>query len=290
MLDIDRLTDEQFRGLPLVVEGESKEVRYAGEGLAVLRFKPTLYSATAGRSGVVEGSERLRLRATRVFLEALRKAGVRHAYRAVNDRFVLSELVLQPATSRCPEPFRPDDLLAGELEQLAVAPPIEVVVERMHSGGSEHRYFGMTGHPARRSHPLFAGMSFGPVDAYPEPFVRFNWRNPPEDDLGRRLAHEVLGDQMAGWFIDTAQARRTALAVYQALMEFLAPRDIVVYDLCLFLTEDGRTVFGEISQDCGRFRHFHLGPLDKDVGRAGGSNAELLERWRRLLEAIEMEL
>jgi len=287
MIDPAALTDEDFAALPLVIEGESKEVRYAGGGLVAIRFKPTIYSFTANRCGIVPGSDVLRLRASRVFVEVLRRAGIAHGYRQVSDRFVLAGLVLPPVTESCPRPFRPADLSAAELGRLPLAPPIEVVVKRMHSGTSKHRYHGMAGQPVRAGHPYFAGMRFGPDDAYPEPVVRFDWRNPLRDGAGRPLADEVLPDPIADWFIDTARARPAALAAYEAIADFLAERDIVCYDLCLFVTEDGGTVFGEISQDCGRFRHFDLGSLDKDVWRAGGSSEQVLAKWQLLLDRIE---
>jgi phosphoribosylaminoimidazole-succinocarboxamide synthase len=285
-IDIDTLTAEEFGRLPLVIEGESKEVRYAGGGRVVIRFKPTIYSFTANRCGVVPGSDVLRLRATRVFVDVLRRAGLRHAYQQLNDRFVLADLVVQPRTALTPSPFRPDDLGPAEMAQLAVAPPIEVVIKCMHSGTSKHRYAGMAGQPVRRDHPYYAGMSFGADDGYPQPIVRFDWRNPLHDAQGNRLADEVLPDAIADWFIDAARARQTALAAQDALAEFLASRDIVCYDLCLFVTEDGGTIFGEISQDCGRYRHFDLGSLDKDVWRAGGSSEQVLAKWQTLLDAI----
>ena len=287
MINIETLNDEQFKSLPLVVEGESKEVRYAGNGLVVIRFKPTIYSYTANRSGIIDGSDVLRLRATRVFLGVLRRAGIRHSYRQVNDKWVLSDLVVQPKTEINPRPFRPADIYEKEIKTLAVAPPIEVVVKRMHSGTSKHRYFGMAGYPVRVNHSLYSGMHFGPDDAYPQTIVRFDWRNPLHDNNGNRLADEILPEPVADWFIDTKSAYDTALKTYEALSEFLNAKDIVCYDLCLFITEDGKTVFGEISQDCGRFRHFDLGSLDKDVWRAGGSSAEVLKKWSMLLQVIE---
>ncbi len=286
MIDIDRLTEAEFVRLPLVIEGESKEVRYAGGGRVAIRFKPTIYSFTSNRCGVVPGSEVLRLRASRIFVDVLREAGIPHAYHAVNDRWVLADLVLQPATITQPTPFRPGDLAPEALARLAVAPPIEVVVKRMHSGTSKHRYVGMAGHPVRASHPLYAGMSFGPDGAYPQPIVRFDWRNPLRDATGKAVADEVLPDSIADWFIDVARARETALRTFDALTDFLAAKDVVAYDLCLFVTADGRTVFGEISQDCGRYRHFDLGSLDKDVWRAGGSSEMVLEKWKTLLDVI----
>ncbi|MBX7221704.1 MAG: hypothetical protein K1Y36_17260 [Blastocatellia bacterium] len=262
-LNIDSLTDEQFEALPLVVEGESKIVRNAGNGQCVIRFKPTIYSFTANRAGVIEGSDVLRLRASRIFLEVLRKAGVNHAYREINDRFVLADLIENP-------------------------PPIEVVVKAFHSGTSKHRYVGMSGWPIRKSHLFFSGYKFEGDGGYPAPLVRFDWRNPlKHPDSGKWLADEVLGDAQADWFIDTNKARVTALNVYRALSNFLGERDVVLYDLCLFISEDGETVFGEISQDCGRFRHFDLGSLDKDEWRAGGSSEQVLKKWETLLEIIQ---
>jgi phosphoribosylaminoimidazole-succinocarboxamide synthase len=261
-IDLERMTDAEFEALPLVVEGESKIVRDAGDGMAVIRFKPTIYSFSSNRAGVVPGSDSLRLGATRIFVDVLRSAAIDHAYLEVGERFVRSRLIADP-------------------------PPIEVVVKAFHSGTSKHRYVGMSRHPIRASHPFYAGMSFGPDDGYPVPLVRFDWRNPlRHPETGARLADEVLGDGQADWFIDVAAARKTAAQTYQALASFLAARDIVLYDLCLFVTHDGRTVFGEISQDCGRFRHFDLGSLDKDVWRAGGSSEHVLEKWALLLKLI----
>jgi phosphoribosylaminoimidazole-succinocarboxamide synthase len=260
--DWDQLTDEEYRQLPLVVEGESKIVRDAGEGLALVRFKPTIYSHTQNRAGVVPGSDALRMRATRVFVDLLHRAGIAHSYRQVGQRYILADLIHHP-------------------------PPIEVVIKAFHSGTSKHRYFGMAGSPLRPSHPFWKGVRFAEDDGYPAPIVRFDWRNPMRHPgTGERLADEVLCDEQADWFIDTREARGTARRVFKAISDFLAERDIVMYDLCLFVTEDGKTVFGEISQDCGRFRHFDLGSLDKDVWRSGGSSEIVLEKWKLLLDIL----
>lgn len=263
MINIDSLTENQFEQLPLVVEGESKIVRAASDDLVVIKFKPSIYSFTANRGGIVPGSDLLRLRATKIFIDVLRRAGIRHAYHAVNDHFVLADWIHTP-------------------------PPIEVIVKAFHSGTSKHRYAGMSGMPIRASHPFYADSTFAPDGGYPVPFVRFDWRNPLYDSAtGKALADEVLADAQADWFIDVAKARQTALQTFRVLADFLAQRDIVLYDICFFISEDGETVFGEISQDCGRFRHFDLGSLDKDEWRAGGSSSQVLRKWQLLLELIE---
>lgn len=287
-IDIHALTLEQFLKLPLVIEGASKEVRYAGNGQVVIRFKPTIYSFTANRSGIVPGSEILRLRATKRFIEVLRKVGIRHAYLDVSDHWVLADFVAPHAAEYAKyglSEFVPQDM-NSQVANLYKGPPIEVIVKRFHGGTSKHRYRFMSGTQVRDSHPLFRGIVVKDEGAYPAPMVRFDWRNPLQDGDGDRIADEILSDGFADLFIDVERARATALRVYRAMETFLGERNIVCNDLCLFITEDGNLVYGEISQDCGRFRHFDLGSLDKDVWRSGGSSDQVIEKWSTLLTHI----
>jgi hypothetical protein len=146
----------------------------------------------------------------------------------------------------------------------------------------------MAGTPIRGTHPDYPGYTFTPDGSYPSLLVRFDWRNPlHHPETGATLADEVLADGQADWFFDVAQARLTALQTFRVLSTFLAERDVILYDICLFITADGRTIFSEISQDCGRFRHVDLASLDKDTWRAGGSSDQVLRKWQMLLEIIE---
>ena len=256
----DALTDTAFDALPLLAHGESKVVRDLGAGLVAIRFRPTVYSYTHHRAGEVPGTDGLRLRATRVLVGALRARGIAHAYLDVGERFVIARRVSPP--------------------------PIEVIVKRRHVGTPRHRYRGMEHVPIRVGHPAAGGRI--EVDApYPTPWVRFDWRNPQRDPAtGERLADEVLPEPLADCFIDVGAARATALAAFEVLSEFLDSRGIELVDLCLFLTEDGRTVFGELGPDCARLRS-REGSLDKDVFRLGGSSERVLEKYEALCLAIE---
>lgn len=284
MINIDRLGEKQFKELPLVVEGESKEIRYAGNAKVVIRLKPTIYSFTEMRADIVKGSDKLRLEATKIFLKVLRENGIKHAYQEINKRWILSDLLLQARSKHNPDPFRPDDLSAEEMDSLAVAQPIETIIKQKHTGSSKHKYYQMDGHPIRKSHPLFDGMLFDKDGDYPQTIVRFDWRNPfePMSHNGVIMQDEVLGEMQADWFIDTTKARQTALKVADAISYYLNRCDILFYDLCLFIAEDGKTVYGEISQDCGRYRHFDFGSLDKDIWRQGGSGVkkEVMKKWK----------
>lgn len=283
-----------FESLPQVIRGESKDVRYLGEGLVAIRFRPTIYSFTHNRCEEVPGSERIRLETCKTFLRILTEAGITHAYQAVlpEQGLIISRLVMPTDAEFSKygaQPFVPPDLSPEQIARLPKAPPIEVVIKNTHTGTSKHRYIGMNGARVRSNHPLIPGALIVNEEPYPQPLVRFDWRNPlRHPNTGERVADEILSERTADYFLDVEKARHTALRVNLALSEFLGARDIVLYDLCLFVAQDGELVYGEISPDCGRFRHFFLGSLDKDVWRSGGSSEHVLSKWRLLADHIEM--
>ncbi|MFC1638902.1 hypothetical protein ACFL26_01370 [Patescibacteria group bacterium] len=353
MMNLDTTPLEEFRRLPLVIEGESKEVRYAGDGKVVIYFKSTIYSFTHNRCAEVPGSAELRLKASKLFLEPLRAAGVRHAYREVGNRYVYADLVLPHRYEFDKygiEPFVPPDLTDDEIAELPKAPPIEIIVKRFLTGTTKHGCIGLAGSRVRASHPAYAGRPLVGDSALPEMIVRFDWRNPlknpkqlarivgqaekrvddftdrVEEQLRQmpdgqaysawlrqnrgnaiaraqygnvlayaaehvfgldRVADQALPLQIADLFIDVEKATRTAFISGLALESYLADHDIIFCDLCEFIAEDGELLYGEISQDCGRYRHVDLGELDKDAWRAGGSSDQVLKKWQTLLTLQE---
>lgn len=307
---IERLTQKQFKELPLVIEGESKEVRYLGDNKVVIKFKPTVYSFTHNRCSIVPGSDKIRLRTSRIFSNLLKQNNINHSYIEVTDDFVLSKLVLPQEVEfrkyNLPT-FVPEDV---DLQQVIKAPPIETVVKRYLTGTTKHGCIGLPNSSVRSSHPFYSDMVLRPDGALPEMVVRFDWRNPLFDvkkgelalhqlgislehpldnqfvDWAGRVADTVLPDQVADLFLDVKKARRTAFFTGRILEDFLASKNIVFYDMCLFIAEDGETVYGEISPDCGRYRHLDYGSLDKDVWRSGGSSEDVINKWKLLEELI----
>jgi hypothetical protein len=323
-MNINTLTQEAFKQLPLVIEGESKEVRYAGKGLVVIRFKPTIYSFTQNRCAHVPGSELPRLRASKMFVEVLRKVGIRHAYREITDSWVLADLIMPHKVEfdkYGTVPFVVPDLSSEEIANLPKAPPIEIIAKRYLTGTTKHGCIGMPGSAVRSSHQFYADMQLEPDGALPEMLVRFDWRNPLEqkgrgarmanqilqglpglrevglfadvqaaiEAFGDRVADVVLPAQLADLYIDVQKARHTAFMAARALEDFLASKQVVFYDLCMFIDESGALVYGEISPDCGRYRHLDHGELDKDVWRSGGSSQDVINKWMLLCELIGME-
>ena len=49
---------------------------------------------------------------------------------------------------------------------------------------------------------------------------------------------------LADYYINVKEVRKTAAMTFSVLSDFLAEKDIVIYDLCLFISEDCKTVYG----------------------------------------------
>jgi hypothetical protein len=227
----------------------------------------------------------------KTLIPMLQAHGIDHAYQEISEKtgFIIARKI------------QPDQ-----------DPNVEVIIKRYNGGTSYHRYYGLDKHPTRPDHPFWPGKIVGKMDPFGAPKVRFDWRNPffnpdkvaamrgknpqlmPEPykwppDLRAKIMmqDEVMGEDFADEVIDTKAARRTALWTYTVLQRYMARCDIVIYDMCLFITADGKTVYGEINQDCGRFRHLDMGHLDKDVWRSGGSADDVLAKWTMLAYMLE---
>ena len=103
------------------------------------------------------------------------------------------------------------------------------------------------------------------------------------------MADVILPRQLADLYIDVEKATRTAFLTAKILEEFLAGKNIVFYDMCLFIDESGEMVYGELSPDCGRYRHLDYGSLDKDVWRSGGSSSDVIDKWNLLVQLLKGE-
>jgi phosphoribosylaminoimidazole-succinocarboxamide synthase len=238
--------DAKFDTLPFVEEGHSKIVRLVDKSTLAVRLKPTLHTYSFQRTGEIPGIERLRLKASIILWQLLLDHGLPVAVTAASDRCYICRRV--------------------------DAPPIEVIVKAYHVGTPSRLYRGMSERPTRTGEVIRS-------DCVHAPYVRFDWRNPfPERD-------ECLPLALADRFIDTAKAERLALDAFAVLNGFLAEREMILQDICLFIDSGGDWLFGEISPDCMRVKYRGC-DVDKDLWRSGKSDAEVLQGWASFLELI----
>lgn len=262
----------------LVKEGESKIIEYSGDGLVKIKLKPTVYSYTHNRASFIEGSDKIRLQSCEVFHDLFIKNSIDHTYVSFGEDHINSWLVYEPTT------FIPNDLTKEQINLLPKFCPIEVVVKKLHVGTPKHRYYNIEKYPLRKTYGAHTYISAN--NPYPDLMIRFDWRNPNVDDKGNRLCDEVMSEDFADYYINVENAKSLALKTFVVIEEFLKTKGIELIDICLFIDEDGNTIFSEVSPDCMRVTSKDEGSLDKDIWRAGGSSPLLLEKWQRFVDLI----
>jgi phosphoribosylaminoimidazole-succinocarboxamide synthase len=237
--------------LPLLVEGESKIVRLWTNNVVAIRFKPMVYSVTTNSYRPAPGTDVVRARFTsQLFREMARcepRDGVTpHSAFLAEIPSPAGPLVIQRKVETC---------------------NIETRIKRYHIGSPLHRYRYTERYPTTQS--------AGPLKRwtrFDQPVVCFDWRHPLRDEAGNDLADEPISDDYAGvWMRDIDYAKRMARSTFLWLEQRFERAGIRLIDMCIFIGQDGRTIYGEISPDCMRAR--------LDTGDLAAAEAEARGQW-----------
>lgn len=293
----------------VIVEGESKKVVEYDDFFDLITYKPSVYSHKNQRHGTIEGSDLERQRTTRNILYLLALAEVPHTYWCIYNGIILAERIRDVVVPR------------GVVKN---PPPVEVCVKRYHVGTHKHIYRNMETYLTRSFEPLCNEHGI-----YRDPIVRFDWRNPnhltpPEGGNFRDMPHAqiyvnplkaagktpeeiedflkllfprgipmgdcAMAEGLADKYIDVQSATRLVLRAFLAMESHFARMGIRFKDVCFMPDICGTKLYGEVSQDCGRYEYIDadkLSSLDKDVWRAGGSSDLVLEKWKKLSIIID---
>ncbi|WP_103863625.1 phosphoribosylaminoimidazolesuccinocarboxamide synthase [Aquimarina sp. I32.4] len=259
-----------FDELPLLIEGESKIVKLLNSKIVVEQFKPTVYSYTHNRYGIVEKTDDLRVKFTSEVFRRMRKNATETGKELKN------------AFLACIE--HPQGLLL--VQQRVNTSNLEVRVKRYHVGSPVHRYrYTEQYHTLQKGHSPLKKWS-----RFDRPIVCFDWRNPLTDENDVRLADEPISDDYASiWIKDVAKAKKLASETFEWLESLFAKSNLVLVDICFFIDEDGTSVFGEISPDCMRVRsgiHPDDTSYDKDLWRKGEKESTVAQKYEELYQLI----
>ncbi len=259
--------DIEFKELPLLVQGDSKEIRLLTPKIALAKLVPSVYSYTYNRYGMAPGTDEVR---------ATFSADI---FRKMND---------EPGPYRIASAFlglinSKDGLLLAE--QVVQTCNLEVRVKRFHIGSPIHRYLYVDNHSTSQN-----GAPLKRWTKFKKPVVCFDWRHPLYDDDGKRLADEPLPDDYAALWLDNIDAaKKLAHDTFLWLEEKFAAAGLLLVDICFFIDRTGNVLYGEISPDCMRIRDgtsTNAAALDKDVWRSGGKPEEVLANYVKLYELV----
>jgi phosphoribosylaminoimidazole-succinocarboxamide synthase len=204
------------------------------------------------------------MKTTQNMLDILSRHGIKHVYYYIGEKFILSE----------------------KLDITKDIPPIEVIVKKCFVGSDKYRYYNLEQLKNRFGKHVVSKDK----NEYQKRLVRFDYRNPNfHPETGKPIGDMLLCEDLADEFINVENAKTTALIVFNTLDMHFAKMNIYLEDICLMLVVNGDKLYGEISQDCGRYKYIkenELSDLDKDVWRAGGSSELVLEKYQRLSKLI----
>lgn len=259
-----------FDSLPLLVEGESKIIRYLTDHVVLEKLKPTIYSFTHNRYGIIEGTDVLRAKFSADVLERLNR-----------ELYGVGPLpTAYLGTIESPK----DGLLL--VQRRAEDCNLEVRVKRYHIGSPLHRY------RYAEKHSSLSGQPVRKWTRFESPVVCFDWRHPLKDENGVALADEPLPDDYAAlWIADTQKAKNLAKDTFLWLENTLRQAGILLIDICFFIDKSGTCIYGEVSPDCMRARIGLEGPeegeaLDKDIWRNGKSAEAVRERYEEFYNRL----
>lgn len=280
---------------PIITEGNSKRVYKWFDKYNKIYLKPTVYSHSKNREGIVKNTDKIRLRFIRNILEILDYHYIPHNYIYVSDNCIIS----------------------NHLDKHEM-PPIEVIVKRYYIGTDKHNYYKLNECLSKYNNGLDEETEsmdqFGKKitvkvekqkivdseDRYLEPIVRFDFRNPNvHPETFERLGDKVMSDDLANQMMNVQCAKELAKRTFNILEYHFNKMDLILKDICFMITTDGSKHYYEISPDSMRIVKKFIKPksftvknepdesLDKDVWRAGGSSKLVVEKWEKVTDILE---
>ena len=258
--------------LPVLFDGESKKGWLLTNHVVVERFKPTVYSYTSNRYGEVPGTAEIRLQfSAEIFRQMSR-----------NSKEILPNAFLS-VTKAGNTPL----LVQRRVETCNV----ETRVKRYHIGSPVYRYLYTEQYPStQRSGPLKRW------DYFESPVICFDWRHPVHDKEGNRLADEPISDDYAAiWMADISKAKYLARNTFLWLEENFKAAGFALIDICFFIDQPCKMLYGEISPDCMRVRKIinsnsqtvsQSDCFAKDTWRLGKEPKDLLQRYQDLYSKL----
>jgi phosphoribosylaminoimidazole-succinocarboxamide synthase len=263
---IDEITQEQFESFPKVIQGESKIIRQFNKRFQIIKYIASVHSHKEQRSGIVEGTDIERMKMTKNILDLFSRYQIKHSYFYIGTKYILNE-------SLNPE----KDL-----------PPVEVIVKKCFVGSDKVRYFNMENLKNRFGKEVIQKDNNYEYQKY---LVRFDYRNPNyHPETKKPLGDLPLCDDLADEYINVDVAKKTAKFIFGVLDEHFKKMNMYFEDVCFMLTVEGDVMYGEVSQDCGRYKYIEedkLTDLDKDVWRKWGSFEMVLTKYQMMGNIVE---
>jgi len=260
-----------------ILEGESKKFYKVNDNIALIELKPTMYSFTHNRYGIVEGTDELRAKFWSLFSGTVNDIYLSYSNNEYkfNDSKILD--LASEYKNNTSEPFPTNYLATLKINNkiyIAVyfkpeIPPIEVIWKNYLVGTMKHNLKEVDKYKTRY------GKVIEYESVFPKDIIRFDWRNKlPNKD-------EAIPDDYANFYTDVHKAKITAKFVTHILKSMLSVKHYELVDLCYFITYNGDLICSEITPDGMRIRKKDYS-FDKDLWRQGKDSTVINTVWNEL--------
>lgn len=270
--------------LTVATEGSSKIVHPIGSNLCAIKLKPTLYSFTHNRYGVVPGTDIWRYKLWKLFAEVIDSLYLDCLDGTSDAPVHLQTLALEHASSVGTDRTNPSlntfrtliETVNGPIAICKYIPlenqtPLEVVWKEYFLGTMKHNLLFVD------QYPTLDGSKIDIEGKLPNEIIRFDWRNPFEY-AGQRYKDEAICDDFAAFWINVPNAKRLGLLVSGFIKYFLGLAGYTFVDTCYFIDKFGAQVFSEITPDGMRIKKNNES-FDKDLWRVGKDSEILNKTW-----------
>lgn len=258
-----------------IIEGESKKFfKHKEAELALVELKPTLYSFTFNRCGVVKGTDIPRLHIwdylgyyINMQINQPQFNFIKQHKLALNDYFVMSDILTT---------------ITIEQTEYAVVifhdaiPNIEIVWKNYLVGTMKHNLINCDKFKDKHNNII------NYEDKLPNDIVRFDWRNPFENNEGKRCKDECIPTDYANFYINTTTAEVLCRETSRTIDIIFNKLNLKLVDICYFMDYPGITLTSEISPDCMRLKGQDGSSHDKDLWRMGKDAKTLMTTWTTL--------
>lgn len=208
---LDRELQKANYTRPIIHNGRSRTVRLLDNGILLSEFKDTVYSNTEKNVIHVDGTAKERVKIYEMLHKLLVEANFKSSAISFYDKYVCHQNV-------------------------EVAEKIEVIIKTQLIGSPKHIYQNITKTKNR------FGEYLNPTKNH-TPYVRFDWRGKgPNDDIPMPIG-------LADYFIDTSNASKTALQVFQLIQNKFMLSSLHLIDACFYMSTCGTIFCIELSPD-----------------------------------------
>jgi phosphoribosylaminoimidazole-succinocarboxamide synthase len=286
---LNQITQESINLNKIDIEGESKKiVKIQNTPYCLTSLKPTLYSYTFNRYGIVAGTDTWRYKLWEVFSDVINNELLNFLEEKENLTPSIKKLINE-LISLCPQKDWNNHYLTSfkslythedktvaicEYVELSNQTPLEVVWKDYFIGTMKHNLLLVDKFPTKYNTNV-------PIEGkMPNSIVRFDWRNPFEHE-GKRFKDEAIPDDFAEFWINVSSAKVMAKLLSEIINAYLNQSNYHLIDICYFLDKEGHLVFSEITPDGMRIKKEEKS-FDKDLWRIGKNSEELTLAWSEL--------